>query len=149
MQGKHSSWQNHENILWHSWLHCAGGLLSHWSMKLFPFSSLYYRSRRLFCTSLTENPLIGGRMEFCSTKCWSDSHRLMAKTKRNCSQRLQITMFHIQRAWVKRRKTFVKGWGKRIACSWVTTAHEVNCLFSSWRRTPWSGWDVGELEKKM
>lgn len=65
---------------------------------------------RSFCTSLMENQLIGGRMAFCFTKCWSGSHRLTARTKKSCSQRLRIIMFHILRAWARKRRTSAKEW---------------------------------------
>lgn len=68
---------------------------------------------RSFCISRTENQLTGGRTVCCFTKCWSDSHRSMVRTRKNCLPPSRITMFHILRAWAKRRRTFVKGWACR------------------------------------
>lgn len=66
------------------------------SLKLDCVFSLF--RNRLFCTSLTVNPLIGGRTVFCSMKCWSDNLHSMARMKKNCLLLSQITMFHIPRA---------------------------------------------------
>lgn len=112
VQGKYSVRQNHENILRDSRLHCTGSEW-HQATNCFPFVHSNFPPLdciRSFCTSLMGNRWIGGRTACCSMKCWSANRRLMARMKKNFSQLLQITMFHIRRAWARRQRMFAKGW---------------------------------------